>query len=765
VPKKDSLNSYRRYRGLILLVTIFFALEGAVLFASIALSSQLESLATSVNIAGRQRMLSQRIAKDIYQLEHQVREGADISIQRDELRTAVDLFGSTLRAFREGGEVMAPDGANRVWVGALSSEEFDRLAGDSMTLWTQVEPELQSIHQRLNDAPSVLAQLQALGNDFAVVEAVLLREMNALTGHLELKATNYASLSRGIQSAGILIALIMMVIISFYSLKRFRRTDESLADADEALREKIVLLDAAKKRAEAANEAKAQFLANMTHELRTPLNGVSGLAQVLLRSELSNEQCKQVNTILKTSNKLAEIINEIIDFSSLEAGSAVLQQVHFSPKSLLDSIIEHHVDDAQKNGNTITVQLDEHLPNHVIGDRSRLRQVLTSLLDNACKFCKEGEITLSIRCVSRRDNLIDVLFCVEDTGCGIGAKQLTNIFDVFTQAENHSSRSYQGTGLGLAHTQKLVELLGGTIEVDSKLNQGTRFFVQVPLQMHQTEQDSEAYKLVRKIRPLILETSDERSKMLAERLSLWDVGHIYAKDVDELFACLTNRAELKMTCVVGDFSQLSHEVMRRLAHEVDDLPIIELSSYEFDTSMGDAGTIETHGKIDMGIGGLELAETLVTAHYGDVRDELEVDRLKANFEGVQVLLVDDNEVNRMVAELLLSEVNLSVECATNGAEAVELVRNHGYMAVLMDCQMPVMDGYEATRRIRALNNPMKSSIPIIAMTANAQAGDREKCLDAGMNDYLTKPIDAEELYITLAQWIAAREQELLNRKD
>ncbi|RMA82599.1 ATP-binding protein [Umboniibacter marinipuniceus] len=588
--------------------------------------------------------------------------------------------------------------------------------------------------------------------------------VSALASHLEqAKSANYQLLvvpfALGILSLLVILSQVVKLTRSLQanneSLADLNHSLEArISDATAVIRQQMEVLEIDRKRANEANEAKSSFLANMTHELRTPLNGISGMAQVLQNSDLSDDQSKYVGTILNTSSTLGTIINDILDFSKVEAGKIEIENVEFELLELVESTIDELTHAANRNQCQLVVELDPELPRSLTSDPTRIAQVLRNLLSNAIKFCSHGVVTVSVKQVTEDNGDRRVRVVVQDTGIGIAADKIDTIFEAFSQEDESTTRRFGGTGLGLAVSKRLIELMGGEISVSSKVGFGSKFRFFIPLQYGASEETIRAKRgPLTHIKPVIYDTNEVRGRALLDHLRSW---HLVCTSFSKESAFVEYLQKLSVgetdyTCVIAETEHLPTETLEQLSLLNKHLPVVELTPLFHQDIPADE--LRFSGYISSPIKPSALMDSLASIHGGTLRTEREESpQVSFDFSGRSVLLVDDNDVNRMVAELLLDEVNVSLDMAEDGVEALAMVQEKDYEVVFMDCQMPNMDGYEATRRIRALAGE-KSKTPVIAMTANAMKGDKEKCFQAGMCDYISKPVDAQELYKLLNKWL------------
>lgn len=725
-----------------------------------------------INLSGRQRMLSQRLTKATLALALPLSDQERVG-RIAEIRQSYADWTAAEAGLQHGDAALGLPG---------------RENSQAVTvLFASIEPYFRAMSRGID---TLLANARDGAVDKDVLGAVsrtlldnephYLALMDKITFQFDQEAkernTALQSLDNVILCAGLLVLFLEFLFVFRPSVAQMTALLASLKQQSEQLREANLRLQESldnsvrlAELAKAADQAKSEFLARMSHEIRTPLNAVIGMSYLARKTDLTPKQQDYLHKIQVSSNALLGIINDILDYSKIEAGKLTIESAPFNLDTVLGNVIDINSLAAEEKNLEFLLAVDDTVPSSLVGDSLRLGQVLINLVNNAIKFTEAGEVLVKVACVDRTDVSVRLRFCVQDTGIGLSPEQQANLFQPFSQSDGSITRRYGGTGLGLSICSRLVGLMGGVLEVDSQPGEGSRFHFTVELPLGQGSQPSclEQSSAGLAGTPVLVVDDNATSRQILQDIliSLRFVVQM-ARSGEEALRLLET-AENDFRVILLDWKMPGMNGSE-CAKRIRELPLVRQPAIIMVTAYGreevrlEASQFGVEYFLIKPIGRSVLFNTILECLGNQVPGVTEMPRcplpeqlLPEAARGVRVLLVEDNEINQQVARELLEGASLSVTVASDGTEALRLLSRERFAITLMDIQMPGMDGLETTRRIRTQLH--LTDMPIIAMTAHAMASDRAASLEAGMNDHVNKPIDPKELFDTLGRWIVPRD--------
>ncbi|WP_246225839.1 hybrid sensor histidine kinase/response regulator [Chelativorans xinjiangense] len=662
-----------------------------------------------------------------------------------------------------------PESVRKVWDGGQGRASLKQELDSVMTLANRLDIFRD---YSVPAARRVFTELQVLANQ------KVRPHINAVSKALhEETVSTYGALEFTL----VLVAFLMILATLLVGVRVFLPMIRRIHDAHQELHDANVSLAAEKMRAQSADRTKSEFLANMSHEIRTPMNGVMGMAELLARTELDQRQSMFVDVIVKSGAALLTIINDILDFSKIDAGQLTLEPAPFRLGEAIEDVATLVSPRVAEKDLELIVRIDPALPLSFVGDMGRFRQIAINLVGNAVKFTERGHVLVDVSGTANGGKA-EITVRVEDTGPGIPEDKLQAVFEKFAQVDSSSTRRHEGTGLGLAIASRLIDLMGGTMGVDSKPGKGSVFWFTMTLDIDHTDAKPRPVPIdVSGARVLAIDDNPINRDILIEQMRSWGFDCAAVESGELGLAFLRRSAELgaAVDCIILDYQMPEMngaDVARRLKADPASaaIPIVLLTSVD----QAETGRLVAEGHIAAQLNkparSSALLETIVAAMQAAQTSEpgtaaprpLPRPRLVSPVEPaarpqrperpssavLDVLVAEDNEVNQLVFSQVLDQLGLNYRIASNGKTAVKMHRALKPRIVLMDVSMPEMNGLEATAAIREAENGLNHRTPIIGITAHALTGDREKCLEAGMDDYLSKPISPQKLSAKIAQW-------------
>lgn len=730
---------------------------------------------TIINISGKQRMLSQQAALFANQLVTEPQHKR-ASIREKLQRTISEFENSHNDLIYGNAEKKIPplssEAAYKIYFDpefALNQRVKEYIAHINIFLHMSKEnqDDNNQILEKINNifAPELLTKLDKVVKTHEQENLNVLRKLH--------RTEKYVLIT-------VLFVLLCEALLVFRPL--IRSTEEKQKNLElQALELAAAKADseASQKLSEEATKLKSEFLANMSHEIRTPMNGVIGMTNVLLNTKLTNSQRKYAETVMSSAESLLQIVNDILDVSKIEAGKLEFETLPFNIKTLIENITDIISIKAHEKNLDVMINIAPYIPKNVIGDPSRIKQIFLNLATNALKFTNEGHIIINIDTNQEYDGKVEFIASVEDTGIGIPDDKQDYIFQKFNQADETTTRKFGGTGLGLAICQELTKHMNGEIGVESKLNEGSKFWFTFEIEKDLSAKEKDITDLILKLSGkniLLFDPNTTTRSLIEQTLNIYEMTVTSTSNVGDTLEKLNEKQEghaaydfciLKTQQINPVFTQHTNKTKFILISDpVDEQALEKLKDDGYKGFIAKPVSNDDIVQIMDKILQTKNKSSLYTRdhirHIANRTADIDV-----NYKGKKILIVEDNPTNLEIATIMLEQLKITVTTASNGLEALDQFTQKTFDMIMMDCNMPEMDGFEATKEIRKIEEQRvtKQHTPIIAFTAHVMKGDDQRCLEAGMDDYLAKPLKSEDLINTLQKWLGNNTQTTLMKNS